>query len=136
MDLDQNYPETTETPESVPANVPRDYIVTNRLYDVLKPVTALYLPGVITLWLTLVAIWELGYGEQVALTLGGINVFLGVVLQGASRSYNNSTAKYDGFIELTPSSNPGQVDARINVDKTGEVLAGKKQVLLNVDNKL
>lgn len=134
--LDENYPTTTDTPETVPANVPRDYMLANKVYDVLKPVTTLYLPGLITLWLTLVAVWELGYGEQIALTLGAVNVFLGVVVAGSSRSYNNSTAKYDGFIELTPSNNPGQVDARINVDKTGEVLAGKKQVLLNVDNRL
>lgn len=127
----ENLPEAT-----VPANKPRDYVLPNRAYDVLKPVTTTYLPGVITLWLTLVTIWNWGYGEQVALTLGAINVFLGLLVQAATRSYNHSEAKYDGVVQLLPGEYEHTLGARVRLDDDAEQMLGKKQVLLHVDNTL
>lgn len=132
--MDQDFEQ--DTPETVPANQPRDYMLPNRAYDMLKPTVQVILPGLGTLYYALALIWGFAYGNEVVATCAAIATFLGLFLSLSSKSYNNSSAKYDGFIELTPSVEEGRVNARVNVDKTGEVLAGKKQVLLNVDNQL
>jgi hypothetical protein len=75
-------------------------MLSNSTYDKLKPLTAAIMPGVITFWLTISAIWGLPKSEEIALTLGAINVLLGVILSVSTRSYNKSDAKYDGVINV------------------------------------
>lgn len=79
-------------------------LVSNKFYDVLKPITTVVLPGLSTLYFTLAAIWGSDVfpaAEQVVGTIAAINVFLGAFVQISSRSYNRSDAKYAGDIVVT-----------------------------------
>ena len=78
----------------------RDYLLSNKLYDVLKFVAVVLLPALGTLYFTLSGIWGLPAAEQVLGTGAAIATFLGVVLKLGDRSYNNSDAKFDGTMDV------------------------------------
>ena len=52
----------------------------NRVYDVLKWITVLVLPGLGTLYFALATIWGLPYGEQITGTISAVVTFLGAIL--------------------------------------------------------
>lgn len=76
-------------------------LLTDATYDKLKPAAALIFPALITFWISIASIWHLPYREEIAGTLGAINILLGVVLLVASNIYKKSDAKYDGVITVT-----------------------------------
>jgi|SRR6187551_3426826 len=75
-------------------------LISNKVYNVLKPITTVVLPGISTLYFTLAQIWGFPAAEQVVGTIAALNVFLGAFVQLSSRSYNRSDAKYDGVINV------------------------------------
>lgn len=79
----------------------RQPFLSDAMYDKLKPAAALIFPALITFWLTIASIWRLSYREEIAGTLGAINVLLGVVLLVASSFYKKSDARFDGVINVT-----------------------------------
>lgn len=62
--------------------------MSNKMYDLLKKLAMIILPGLGALYFTLAGIWGLPYGEQVVGTIAAITTFLGVVLDASSRKYN------------------------------------------------
>jgi hypothetical protein len=75
-------------------------MLSNATYDKLKPLTTVVMPAIITFWLTMANIWNWPNVEEIAATLGAVNVLMGVVLSVSTRSYNKSDAKYDGVINV------------------------------------
>lgn len=65
-------------------------ILNNKIYDVLKYLAQIVLPGIATLYLALAGIWNLPFGEQVSGTIMAIDTFLGVLLGIASANYNKT----------------------------------------------
>lgn len=66
----------------------------NKVYDVLKWITILVLPGLGTLYFALAAIWGLPYGEQITGTINAVVTFGGAILGISSAQYKKkSTTK-------------------------------------------
>jgi hypothetical protein len=104
----------------------RDHILSTKMYDVLKPITTTVLPGLTALYVALGAIWGLPAVDQVVGTVAAVNVFLGLLLQLATASYNNSDSKYAGTLNVieTPEKKTYQLDVTGNpeaLEKSGPV---------------
>ena len=67
--------------------------LSNKTYDILKWVAALFLPALATLWLTISSIWGLPYGEEIGLTISAVDLFLGAILGISTANYNKGGLK-------------------------------------------
>ena len=67
--------------------------MSNTIYDILKFIAQIVLPGLATLYLALAGIWNLPFGEQVSGTIMAIDTFLGVLLGISSANYNKNLSK-------------------------------------------
>ena len=65
----------------------------NKIYDILKWVTMIVIPGLGTLYSALAAIWGFPLGEQVVSTCAAVTTFLGVVLGISSINYKKQAGK-------------------------------------------
>lgn len=74
-----------------------------KLYDVLKYVAMIVLPGLAGFVITFFNIWEISYANQIAASITAINAFLGVLLGLSTRTYNNDQANFDGYLTMTGS---------------------------------
>lgn len=87
-------------PPSIPAS--RDYLLSDKTYDMLKRLVTLVLPAFATLYWSLAAIWpQIPNADQVVATSAAFATFFGVLLSFGSKSYASSEAKYDGQIVVT-----------------------------------
>lgn len=75
-------------------------IFSNKVYNALKFIALVVLPGLATLYLTLGDLWDFPEPQKVAASLGAVATFLGLLLQISTAQYNRSEAKYDGVVEL------------------------------------
>lgn len=66
--------------------------INSKVYDILKWIAMVLLPGASTLYFALAGIWGLPYAEQVVGTITAINTFLGVMLGISSASYYKDEA--------------------------------------------
>lgn len=73
-------------------------VLSDKLYDGLKQVAQVILPGLGALYFGLAQIWGLPYAEEVVGTLAVVDVFLGLLLSLSTKRYNESDAKYDGAL--------------------------------------
>lgn len=64
--------------------------ISNKMYDVLKWIAQLLLPGLGTLYFALAGIWGFPYGEQVVGTITALTAFLGLVLGISSANYKKT----------------------------------------------
>ena len=64
--------------------------MSNKMYDVLKYIAQIVLPGIATLYFALCRIWGLPYGEQIVGTISAVDTFLGVLLGISSNNYKKS----------------------------------------------
>ena len=76
-------------------------LLSNKVYNWLKFVAQILLPGVGALYFALAQIWGLPAAEEVVGTITAVDVFLGLFLGSQSRAYNNSDEKYDGVIHVS-----------------------------------
>ena len=102
----------------------------NKVYDFVKYLVELVLPGLGTLYFSLAQIWGLPFGEQVVGTLVALALFLGVLI-GISKSSYNKVAERDGTIEIDD-SDPNRDVYSINLAIPLEELNERKTVSLNV----
>lgn len=65
-------------------------ILSDRLYNILKYIAQIILPGLATLYLAIAGIWNLPFGEQISGTIMAIDTFLGVLLGISTANYNKS----------------------------------------------
>lgn len=65
----------------------------NKLYDVLKWIAQIALPGIATLYVTIAGIWNLPFVEQVVGTVSAMDAFLGVILGISTSKYNKDKNK-------------------------------------------
>ena len=66
--------------------------MSNKVYDVLKNIVLIVLPGLATLYAALAGIWGLPYGEQIVGTLSAFAVFLGSCLKISTSKYNKTNS--------------------------------------------
>ena len=60
----------------------------DKVYDVLKWIVTLVLPGLGTFYFALANIWGLPFGEEVTGTITALVTFLGAILMISSTNYN------------------------------------------------
>lgn len=105
-------------------------ILGDKLYNVLKVLVTLFLPGLAVLYLALVGIWHFPAGEQVAGTIAAINVFLGGLLHLSTATYNASGVAFDGVLGYVNHENGSTLKLH-SLDPNA--LATKSSVTLKVE---
>lgn len=101
-------------------------IKSNRLYDQLKRFAMITLPAIGTLYFGLAQVWGLPYGAEVTGSIVALDTFLGVTLHVSNTQYNNSDAKYDGAVTITPEED------NVHFQMDPEAIATKDEVTLKV----
>lgn len=64
----------------------------NKSYDVVKDISLLWMPIIITLYGVISATWGIPYGEQILATLTGLNAALGAVVKYFKSKYDKKKA--------------------------------------------
>jgi len=101
----------------------------DKLYQVLKKVVQLGLPGSGTLYFTLAQLWGLPYPEEVVGTVSAIALFLGILLGVSTRTYNQNEDQYDGTLAIE-NHEDGSTLRMKNVDL--DALVTKQSVVFKV----
>lgn len=93
----------------------KDYLISNKAYDLLKRFTTLVVPAIGALYFGLAGIWSLPAAEQVVGTCALIATFGGVLLKFSENSYNASEDKFDGTVVVkTKTSGAELYDMTLN----------------------
>jgi len=96
----------------------QDHLISNQMYNLLKPVVTIVMPALATLYFALAQIWGLPNPEGVVATITALTTFLGVFLGISSTSWNNSEAKYDGSLAVTGyDEDTGRPDLQLTLTK-------------------
>lgn len=69
--------------------------LSNKMYDWLKFIAQIVLPGLGTLYAALAGIWGFPYGEQIVGTIMAVDAFLGTILQISTSQYNKEKTSVD-----------------------------------------
>lgn len=103
----------------------------DKLYNVLKWIAQMALPGLGTLYFALSTIWGLPYGEEIVGTITAVDAFLGVILGVSTASYNRNGK--DGTLQID-TTDPGKDVYRLNLN-TLDGIKDKSSITLKVDPK-
>lgn len=106
-------------------------LLSSSAYDKLKHTVAIVLPAVAALYIGLGQVWHFPRIEQVSGSIATINTFLGVLLGLATKSYNNSDAKYAGVIQVDDTGVKKNISLVVNGDPE-EVLSSSSEVTFKV----
>lgn len=101
-------------------------IKNSKLYDRLKWIAQVFLPGFAALYFSLSDIWNLPKANEVVGTITVLDTFLGTLLQLSSSAYQKSDERFDGSIDVTDSgdkktfslglqSDPNELDKKDSV---------------------
>lgn len=93
--------QNADTPEKNP-------ILSDRAYTILEWVARVLLPALATLYAAVGALWGFPNVAQVVGTVVAVDTFLGLFLGLAQKSYDASTAKYDGSIVVMNTTDGGK----------------------------
>ncbi len=74
--------------------------MSNKVYDILKFIAQIVLPGLAVLYLGLASIWGLPYGEAIAGTIMLVDEFLGTCLHVSTKKYNKKLNKEVGLDDV------------------------------------
>lgn len=110
---------------------PKDALLTNAQYDLLKKIVQLGLPALGALYAGLSELWGLPYGQQIVGTLALLTVFGGVILGFSSRSFADSEYKYDGEVVVTE-TNDGRPAYDFQTSAPIRDLASKRELIFKV----
>lgn len=109
----------------------KDYLISNKAYDLLKRFVTLVLPAIGALYFGLAGIWNLPAAEQVVGTCALIATFGGVLLKFADKSYNASEDKFDGVITVQDKPSGGTLYDMV-LGKPAEELTDQSAVQFKV----
>lgn len=110
---------------------PKNPILSDRWYTILEWVARILLPAVATLYAAVGALWDWPNVTAVVGTIVAVDAFLGAFLGLAQRSYDNSTAKYDGNVVVLGSPDGGKTFS-LELDKNPDELAAMEQIRFKV----
>ena len=106
-------------------------LFTNQVYDILKNLTIIVIPGFATFYLSIAQLWNLPGAEAVLGTSVALSTLIGTLLKLSKRSYDQSDEKYDGEIILV-TNEQGRTMPRLEANGTFEEIAAKGEVLYKV----
>ncbi len=132
--MDQDLP-AEETPQDEPVVVPAPEtpkpFLSSTLYDRLKFVAQVLLPGLGALYFGLAGIWGLPAAEQVVGTITVVDTFLGLFLVQQTKSYEKSGAAFDGSVNLEPDYENDVTNVGVSIDPAS-LESGQKELRLRV----
>mgnify|MGYP000846789538 CR=1 FL=1 len=106
-------------------------IFTGKLYDFIKKLVQVIIPGFSAMYFAFANIWGLPGAEQVVGSLAAINLFLGLLIGVSSRQYKALNLPYDGSIVVTPKQDGGTLfTLELNSDPNDLPL--KKSVVFDI----
>lgn len=110
--------------------------LSNGVYNKLKFLAQILLPGLGALYFALAGIWGFPHAEQVVGTITAVDVFLGLFLTVSSKVYDASDAKYDADLII---QNQDDGTARANLAlrhvETPVDVAQQKEIRVKVRNE-
>lgn len=112
-------------------------IFKNKLYDQLKFLAQVVLPGLGTLYATVSGLYGWQNTEEVVGTIMAVDFFLGALLGLSTKAYNNSPAAFDGtfVVEDGPDGKKISLDLENNPEALGtqKLIVFKNEVLDQVE---
>lgn len=106
--------------------------LSNEVYDKLKFLTQVILPGVGALYFALAGLWDLPSADAVVGTIVAVDAFLGLFLGASTKQYMNTDARFDGAVNI--SQHPEDENAsnlHVQLDPTS--LAQKDEITVKVN---
>lgn len=91
-------------------------LLSNKAYNILKPIAQIWLPALAVFYITIAPYWGLPKQEEVAGTIMALDLLLGAVLGLSSRQYQNSDARFDGSIVVSTDEEEMTSDVNIRLD--------------------
>jgi hypothetical protein len=104
--------------------------LSNKAYNILKPVALIWLPAIGVLYVALAALWGLPKPTEVVATITAVDLFLGTVLGISTRNFKNSEGDKDGVLVVNQ-TDPEKDNYSFEVDDLG-ALANKDVISLKV----
>lgn len=127
---DYAYDETDVQPPN--ETVPTTFMLGNEVYDFLKLLVTVLVPGLSTLYVGLAAVWELPAADKVSGTAVVLIAFLGLILRFSTRRYNE--VKYNGDLVVTPAVD-GKKALRFELNDDPGTYDGLKELTFKVVHK-
>ena len=112
--------------------------MSNKIYDTLKFIGQIVLPGLGTMYFALAGIWGLPYAEQIVGTIAAITAFLNLFVEYKKNQYYKNELDTDGVLKFSIDGEDGKFFIEMNPDKTIADITGQKAIILKVveDNDL
>lgn len=123
----------TEVSPPVPVTVAvpaKDHLLSSAAYDVIKLLAQIVFPAAGALYFALSGLWGLPNAERVIGSITAVDIFLGVVLSVSAASYNKSTSKFGGEIQMVEDAGKKIYTLALNSDP--ELLDQMGQVLFKI----
>lgn len=105
-------------------------IINNKVYDQLKWIALILLPGTATLYLALGQIWGWPYGNEVSGTIMAIDTFLGMMLGISTANYRASGVGTDGVLVVDKQEN----ELYLAANKEPKELAKQDEVVFKTES--
>lgn len=94
-------------------------MLSDSLYKKLEFITRVILPAFAVLYGTVAGIWGLPYGVEIPATVVAVDLFLGVFIGVAQKSFDNSDQKFAGEIQVKPNmEEPDLADLNLLMDSS------------------
>lgn len=134
-DNEPQFPQDQYDEEPVIGDAPptANTLLSNKVYDALKFCALVLFPAVATAYGALAAIWGLPASEQVVGTIVVVDTLLGVVLHFDTKQYNNSDARFDGAINVSPHPDDPENSSNVRVQLDPASLAKKDEITVKVN---
>lgn len=109
-----------------------DAVLSDNVYQKLKPVTQLWLPAAGSLYFGLSQIWGFPAGEEVVGSIALLTTFFGVVLGISTKAYNESGAAFDGEVVVARDEESGKTLFSLDLDGDPEDIPHKDRITFKV----
>lgn len=106
-------------------------LLSNGVYNKLKPVAQIWLPALAVFYISIAPYWGLPKQEEVSGTIMALDLLLGAILGISSRQYQGSDDRFDGGITVAPDEEEGITNLNVRLDP--QAVATKKELVVKVN---
>lgn len=113
-------------------------LLSDKQYDILKRFQIILLPGLISFYLVIAEVANIGGGDKVAKVGAALGVFIGAVLLFAGKSYKKAIqtgTALDGTMEVTNTPEGEPDEFALNITSRPEEIKGKTMLHLKVNQQ-
>lgn len=119
------------SPDPVVGDAPPNarVLLSSSVYDKLKTLSLYVLPALAAAYFGLAQIWGFPKAEEVLGTVAVLETFLGALMRISNSQYENSDARFDGSILVSPNEE-GNTDLNVSLDPAA--IAEKSEILVKI----